>query len=102
MKFIILKKDKDSTIARNDSVFPVNNFFVVLTTVSSVANSFGIVSSLAKSIGISFPTGNVIETCFFGMFSLLLAAFSFVSTMGLANAAPPLKMCFRFCFSFLS
>lgn len=64
MKFIILKKDKDSTIARNDSVFPVNNFFVVLTTVSSVANSFGIVSSLAKSIGISFPTGNVIETCF--------------------------------------
>lgn len=53
MKFIILKKDKDSTIARNDSVFPVNNFFVVLTTVSSVANSFGIVSSLAKSIGIS-------------------------------------------------
>lgn len=46
MKFIILKKDKDSTIARNDSVFPVNNFFVVLTTVSSVANSFGIVSSL--------------------------------------------------------
>ncbi len=36
MKFIILKKDKDSTIARNDSVFPVNNFFVVLTTVSSV------------------------------------------------------------------
>ncbi|HDH3134005.1 TPA: hypothetical protein PIY99_003161 [Escherichia coli] len=91
MKFIILKKDKDSTIARNDSVFPVNNFFVVLTTVSSVANSFGIVSSLAKSIGISFPTGNVIETCFFGMFSLLLAAFSFVSTMGLANAVPPIK-----------
>ncbi len=42
MKFIILKKDKDSTIARNDSVFPVNNFFVVLTLVSSLANSFGI------------------------------------------------------------
>lgn len=37
MKFIILKKDKDSTIARNDSVFPVNNFFVVLTLVSSLA-----------------------------------------------------------------
>ena len=91
MKFIILKKDKDSTIARNDSVFHVNNFFVVLTTVSSVANSFGIVSSLAKSIGISFPTGNVIETCFFGMFSLLLAALSFVSTMGLADAVPPIK-----------
>ncbi len=84
MKFIILKKDKDSTIARNDSVFPVNNFFVVLTTVSSVA----------KSIGISFPTGNVIEMCFFGMFSLLLAAFSFVSTMGLANAVPPIKNVF--------
>lgn len=57
MKFIILKKDKDSTIARNDSVFPVNNFFVVLTLVSSLANSFGIF----------FPTishsGNVIEMC---------------------------------------
>ncbi|EKC9426774.1 hypothetical protein PCE44_003164 [Escherichia coli] len=88
MKFIILKKDKDSTIARNDSVFPVNNFFVVLTTVSS----------LAKSIGISFPTGNVIETCFFGMFSLLLAAFSFVSTMGLANAVPPIKNVFPLLF----
>ncbi|HFS3034724.1 TPA: hypothetical protein ACHYLF_002539 [Escherichia coli] len=36
MKFIILKKDKDSTIAKNDTVFPVNNFFVVLTLVSSL------------------------------------------------------------------
>ncbi|HCN4220931.1 TPA: hypothetical protein N6U02_004655 [Escherichia coli] len=98
MKFIILKKDKDSTIARNDSVFPVNNFFVVLTTVSSVANSFGIVSSQANSLGTSFPTishsGNVIEMCFFVMFSLLLAAFSFVSTMGLAKAVPPIKNVF--------
>lgn len=72
MKFIILKKDKDSTIARNDSVFPVNNFFVVLTLVSSLANSFGIF----------FPTishsGNVIEMCFFVMFSTLLAAFSWI------------------------
>lgn len=88
MKFIILKKDKDSTIARNDSVFPVNNLFVVLTLVSSLANSFGIF----------FPTishsGNVIEMCFFVMFSTLLAAFSFVSTMGLANAVPPIKNVF--------
>lgn len=92
MKFIIL----NSTIARNDSVFPVNNFFVVLTLVSSLANS----------VGIFFPiishSGNVIDMCFFVMFSVLLAAFSFVSTMGLANAVPPLKMCFRFCCWFLS
>lgn len=84
MKFIIL----NSTIARNDSVFPVNNFFVVLTLVSSLANS----------VGIFFPiishSGNVIDMCFFVMFSVLLAAFSFVSIMGLANAVPPIKNVF--------
>lgn len=88
MKFIFLKKDKDSSITRNNSVFPVSNFFVVLTLVSSLANS----------VGIFFPmishSGNIIEMCFFVMFSVLLAAFSFVSTMGLANAAAPIKNVF--------
>ncbi|EQS09969.1 hypothetical protein G800_04734 [Escherichia coli HVH 142 (4-5627451)] len=88
MKFFLLKKDKDSTIAKNDTVFPVNNFFVVLTLVSSLVNS----------VGIFFPiishSGNIIEMCFFVMFSVLLAAFSFVSTMGLANAAAPIKNVF--------
>ncbi|HFD1115373.1 TPA: hypothetical protein ACF1FV_004435 [Escherichia coli] len=88
MKFFILKKDKDSSIAKNDTVFPVNNFFVVLTLVSSLVNS----------VGIFFPmishSGNLIEMCFFVMFSVFLAAFSFVSTMGLANAAAPIKNVF--------
>lgn len=51
-----------------------------------------LVRTFPNSFGIFFPTishsGNVIEMCFFVMFSTLLAAFSFVSTMGLANAVP--------------
>lgn len=39
-------------------------------------------------------SSNVIEMCFFVMFSVLLVAFSFVSTMGLANAAEPIKNVF--------
>ncbi|HCU3825368.1 TPA: hypothetical protein OUT75_004861 [Escherichia coli] len=83
-----LKKDKDSTITKNDTVFPVNNFFVVLTLVSSLVNSAGIFFPMISH------SGNIIEMCFFVMFSVLLAAFSFVSTMGLANAAVPIKNVF--------
>lgn len=84
----MLKKDKDSSIAKNDTVFPVNNFFVVLTLVSSLVNSAGIFFPMISH------SGNIIEMCFFVMFSVLLAAFSFVSTMGLANAAAPIKNVF--------
>ncbi|QED72695.1 hypothetical protein FTV92_26750 (plasmid) [Escherichia coli] len=78
----------EKNFLKNDTVFPVNNFFVALTLVSSLLNS----------VGIFFPmishSGNVIEMCFFVMFSVLLAAFSFVSTMGLANAIAPIKNAF--------
>ena len=88
MKFFILKKDKDSSIAKNDTVFPVIHFVLVLSIMSARVNSGGI------SIPIISHSGNVIEMCFFVMFSVLLAAFSFVSTMGLANAAAPIKNVF--------
>lgn len=75
MKFFISKKDKDSTIAKNDTVSPVNNFFVVFTLVSSLVYSVRICFSMISH------SSNVIEMYFFVMFAVLLAVFSFVRAL---------------------
>lgn len=75
-------------MAKNDTVFPVNNFFVALTLLSSMFNSFGIFFPMISRCK------DIVEMCFFVMFSVLLTIFSFVSIMGLANAAAPIKNVF--------